>query len=57
MRRIPDDDALEHLVNASGDHPFTIQLLGDHTWEMAATGARINSTYATAGAMEAGQGL
>ena len=48
-----DDDALEHLISASGGHPFTIQLLGYHTWEMATPGARINSTHAAAGAMEA----
>ena len=48
-----DDDALEHLVNASGGHPFTIQLLGYHSWEMAAPAARIDATHATAGTLEA----
>ena len=52
-----DDNALEHLVSASGGHPFTIQLLGYHTWEMATPGARINSTHAAAGAMEADHAL
>lgn len=48
-----DDDALEHLIGASGGHPFTIQLLGYHSWEMATPTARINAAHATAGAIEA----
>ena len=48
-----DDDALEHLVRDSGGHPFTIQLVGYHSWEMAAPAARISATHAAAGAFEA----
>ena len=52
-----DDDALEHLVSASGGHPFTIQLLGYHSWEMAAPAAHINAIHAAAGALEADHAL
>lgn len=52
-----DDEALEHLVAASGGHPFTIQLMGHHSWEMADLAGRINATAAIAGALEADHAL
>lgn len=48
-----DADALEQLVGASGGHPFTIQLLGYHSWEMAAPAAQIDAKHAAAGVLEA----
>lgn len=48
-----DNDALKFLVDASAGHPFTIQLLGYHSWEAAAPGVHINSTHAAVGVMEA----
>ncbi len=50
-----DDDALELAVEASGGHPFTIQLLGYNTWEMAAPHHRITEKHAQAGVLEAEQ--
>lgn len=52
-----DDEALEHLVGTSCGHPFTIQLLGYHSWEMAAPAFHINATHAAAGALEADYAL
>ena len=52
-----DDDALELATNESGGHPFTIQLLGYHTWEMAAQDRHIMLKHAQAGALEAEQAV
>ena len=48
-----DEDALELATDASGGHPFTIQLLGYHSWEMAAPDRHITMKQAQAGAIEA----
>ena len=52
-----DDDALELAVNASGGHPFTIQLLGYQSWEMAAPDRHITLKHAQAGILEAEQAV
>ena len=52
-----DDDALEFAADASGGHPFTIQLLGYHSWETAASDRHIMSKHAQAGALEAEQAV
>lgn len=52
-----DDEALELAVNASGGHPFTIQLLGYHSWEMAAPDRHITVRHAKAGILEAEQAV
>ena len=52
-----DDNALELVVDASGGHPFTIQLLGYHSWEMAASDRHIMLKHAQAGAIEAEQAV
>ncbi len=52
-----DDDALRYTVDASGGHPFTIQLLGYNSWEMAAPDHHIKLNHARSGALEAEQSL
>lgn len=54
-----DAEALRVMVEASLGHPYTIQLLGYHGWEMAfadpARSSRIEVEHARAGALEAEQ--
>ncbi|WP_419919906.1 ATP-binding protein [Candidatus Poriferisocius sp.] len=52
-----DHDALRLNVEASGGHPFTIQLLGYHSWEMAGPDRHITLKHARAGALESEQAL
>jgi len=52
-----DGDALEIAVNASGGHPFTIQLLGYHSWEMAMPDHHITFKHARAGIVESEQAV
>ena len=51
------DDALAMAVDASGGHPFTIQLLGYHSWEMAGANRRIAAKHVKAGIFEAEQSV
>ncbi len=52
-----DNDALDLAIHASGGHPFTIQLLGYHSWEMAAPDRRITAKHARVGVLEAEQAV